>query len=421
MWAGTNSLVQIKIIGDQGATQLQKLDNWGDDNERGDKCKYSFEDRNIGKIEYISLFLDKTIGIADYWYVDYVKVKKHDHNGKSPNCEATFPLFAWITDDHETILTVSTNKSIIPQKDTKIRQVGRAQQTKKDLIGWHHSLKGFFGFAATRPRYDYDSLNWNFKYHDDQDRNFYRRFDASLMNANLHHFLSLFQSFDSLDSFTKASGTLSKSNYQWMKKDVWKTDAEFGRQILDGCNPYTIRKCFKLPDNFPLKGSTVQNLMCRGVSLELEMQAGNIYIINYDVLHGVSTGSYQGQKLHLPSPICLFYVTIDKNKAQELVPIAIQLGQIPGKDNAIWTPNDEPLDWLFAKMWFKNADVHIQHLTMNSAGTHMFLEPFAVAMHRCLPPVHPIYKLLREHLQYVVGTNTIARETLLCKVCYIVG
>ena len=114
MWAGTNSLVQIKIIGDQGATQLQKLDNWGDDNERGDKCKYSFEDRNIGKIEYISLFLDKTIGIADYWYVDYVKVKKHDYNGKSPNYEAIFPLFAWITDDHETILTVSTNKSIIP-------------------------------------------------------------------------------------------------------------------------------------------------------------------------------------------------------------------------------------------------------------------------------------------------------------------
>ena len=414
MWAGTNSLVQIKIIGDQGATQLQKLDNWGDDNERGDKCKYSFHDKNIGNIEYISLFLDKTVGIADYWYVDYVRIKKFDQDGKPMNCDIHFPFFSWITEDHETILTVSTNKTVIPQKDTKVRQVARAHQTKKDLIGWHHSLKGFFGFTATKPRYEYENLNWNFKYHDDQDRNFYRRFDTSLRNANLHHFLSLFQSFDTLDAFVKASGNLSKVNYQWLKRDVWKSDAEFGRQILNGSNPYTIRRCYGLPPNFQLKNSMVQNLLCRGISLELEMQAGNVYIIDYGILQDISTGSYQGQKLNLPSPICLFYVSIDKKKVQELVPIAIQLGQNP--DCPIWTPNDEPLDWLLAKMWFKNADIHIQYLMMNSAGIHMFLEPFAIAMYRCLPAVHPIYKLLREHLQYVVGTNTIARETLLCKV-----
>ena len=94
MWAGTNSLVQIKIIGDQGATKLQKLDNWGDDNERGDKCKYSFFDKNIGNIEYISLFLDKTVKIADYWYVDFIKIKKIDLDGKSMNSVSHFPFFA---------------------------------------------------------------------------------------------------------------------------------------------------------------------------------------------------------------------------------------------------------------------------------------------------------------------------------------
>merc|ERR1719189_262277 len=36
-------------------------------------------------------------------------------------------------------------------------------------------------------------------------------------------------------------------------------------------------------------------------------------------------------------------------------------------------------------------------------------------MHRCLPHSHPVHKLLKEHLQFVIGTNTVARETLICK------
>ena len=35
-----------------------------------------------------------------------------------------------------------------------------------------------------------------------------------------------------------------------------------------------------------------------------------------------------------------------------LVPIAIQLGQKHGPDFPIWTPKDEPLDWLLAKVCF---------------------------------------------------------------------
>ena len=33
-----------------------------------------------------------------------------------------------------------------------------------------------------------------------------------------------------------------------------------------------------------------------------------------------------------------------------MVPIAIQLGQNPGPLFPIWTPKDEPLDWLLAKV-----------------------------------------------------------------------
>ena len=416
MWAGTNSLVQIKIIGDMGVTKLQNLDNWGDDNERGDKCRYSFDDINVGNIQYVSLFLDKTMGVQDYWYVDYVKVAKMDRDGKSGKVFLKFPIFSWITENHETIISITTNKTVIPQKDTVLRRVARTQQTKKDLLHWQHSLQGFFGFTCTKPSFTYDSLDWNFKYHDEQDRNFYRRFDVSIRNGNLQQFLSLFKSFDSLDDFSKASGCLGKRNYDWMRKDIWKSDVEFGRQILNGANPYTIKRCDYLPTNFPLTTSMVKSILCRGMTLEQEIDAGHIFIIDYKILQGISTGQYNDQKVNLASPICLLYIRTNLKKEEQLVPIAIQLGQTPGKDCPIWTPNDKPLDWLLAKMWFKNADLHIQYLMMNSAGIHMFLEPFAIAMHRCLPPVHPVYKLLAEHLRFAIGTNTISRETLLCKV-----
>ena len=41
------------------------------------------------------------------------------------------------------------------------------------------------------------------------------------------------------------------------------------------------------------------------------------------------------------------------------------------------------------------------------------MEPFCVALFRCLPKAHPIYKLLRPHLQTVCAINTDARNSLI--------
>ena len=407
MWAGTNSTVQIILTGDLAVTKMHELDGWGDDHERGDTCKFSFKDINIGTMAYICLFLDKTADITDYWYVDYVRVKWKGKRNEKIN--HMFPIYAWITEDHEKIIFISSNKTSIPNIDTEIRKIARIHQTKKDVLHWYHCLGGFYGFAeAGSTAFDYESLDWNLKYHDSQDRDFYGRFDASVRNGNLQEFLSIFRSFDKLEDFRKVTGTLNSPDYVWLKHDQWKTDVEFGRQTLNGVNPLTIRKCVKLPSNFPLTNFTLPYL-------DKELEAGNIYIIDYRILNDVSTGTYGKTNIKLAAPICLFHVQ-STGATSHLVPIAIQLGQDPGKDCPIWTPNDKPLDWLLAKMWFKNADVQIQHITNNTARLHMFLEPFAIAMYRCLPPVHPLYKLLKEHLQFAIGTNTIARGTLLSKV-----
>ena len=48
----------------------------------------------------------------------------------------------------------------------------------------------------------------------------------------------------------------------------------------------------------------------------------------------------------------LFYV----RGSGDIVPIAIQFHQEPSETNPIWTPNDSELDWIYAKMWLRNAD-----------------------------------------------------------------
>ena len=152
------------------------------------------------------------------------------------------------------------------------------------------------------------------------------------------------------------------------------------------------------------------------------MENGNIYIINHKILEGISTGYYpygsgpeKGTKLEMASPICLLYHGTD----DELRPIAIQLGQSPGDAFPIWTPNDKENDWLLAKMWFRHADYQVHQMKSHLALTHLIIEPIAVAMFRCLMPCHPVHKLLREHLQFVIAINVIGRANLIGSVSYI--
>ena len=48
--------------------------------------------------------------------------------------------------------------------------------------------------------------------------------------------------------------------------------------------------------------------------------------------------------------------------------------------------------------------VQVAQVSTHLAYTHFFIEPFAVAMHRCLLPVHPIHKMLKEHLRFIISS-----------------
>lgn len=49
----------------------------------------------------------------------------------------------------------------------------------------------------------------------------------------------------------------------------------------------------------------------------------------------------------------------------DIVPIAIQFHQVPSETNPIWTPNDTEMDWIYAKMWLRNADTQWHQVSIS--------------------------------------------------------
>ncbi|XP_077057678.1 polyunsaturated fatty acid 5-lipoxygenase-like [Siphateles boraxobius] len=186
----------------------------------------------------------------------------------------------------------------------------------------------------------------------------------------------------------------------------WSKDYMFGYQFLNGCNPVMIRKCMAIPVKFPVTHEMVEGFLKKGVTLQEELMAGNIFIVDYEILNGVPASSDQ---VFLTAPICLLY----KNRFDQIVPIAIQLSQNPGGKSPIFLPSDNEYDWMLAKMWVKSADFIVHQLVTHLLKTHLISEVFEMAMHRQLPAVHPVYKLLKPHVRFTIAINAVAREKLI--------
>uniref|UniRef100_A0A8C5M7T9 Uncharacterized protein n=1 Tax=Leptobrachium leishanense TaxID=445787 RepID=A0A8C5M7T9_9ANUR len=189
----------------------------------------------------------------------------------------------------------------------------------------------------------------------------------------------------------------------------WKEDAFFGYQFLNGVNPVKIRKCFQTPENFPVDDEMVASSLGTSTSLQNEIQKGKVFFTDYKILQGLQTNTINGQKQYLAAPLCLLW----KNPQDDIVPIAIQLGQTPGEDNPIFLPSDSEWDWTLAKMWVRNAEFHVHEDISHLLYTHQFAEVFYVATTRQLPMGHPVHKLLIHHFHYTLFINVLGRQALI--------
>jgi len=418
-YSGTDNSVYIVITGSNGKTSKQLLDKFFvNDHETGESNTYSFEDEDVGSIEYVTISNEYNL-ISDDWYVDYIKVRKEGEFGA--HSSATFPVYRWVTDHNCKKFVVLTNQTKLPQKEDSVRKEVREELIKNGSIQWDKEdmkFKELPGFINVDPEHKVEFMDRNFAFPEGKIADFKNRKVFSRLNEFYEVIAGKLNPIDNFEEFSNVTHLLGDHKFEdygayegrsgeWM--DEWKTDEEFGRQMLNGPNPIEVRRVKELPSNFPVTDKILEGLLQRGLTLAQEIEAGNMFIINHEFLVGIHCGKYQGEQLHLPAPICLLYLRPD----DQLVPVAIQHGQQPGKEFPIWTPKDKEDDWTLAKMWFKNGDIQVSQIRTHLFYGHLISETFVIALYRNLSQCHPVFKLMREHFEFVLCNNVLARAGLI--------
>ena len=86
-------------------------------------------------------------------------------------------------------------------------------------------------------------------------------------NIGLSKIFEIWESWDSLDDFRNLITPVIDSSLP-DAAEYWRDDVWVGSQFLNGSNPEVIKKCEKLPENFPVKNEMVDMLLDRGYDLK---------------------------------------------------------------------------------------------------------------------------------------------------------
>ncbi|XP_030059340.1 arachidonate 5-lipoxygenase [Microcaecilia unicolor] len=404
-FAGTDDYIYITLEGSQGCSEKNLLDKpLYNDFERGAIDSYDVTvSEDLGEIYLVKIEKYK-YWYEDDWYCKSITVK-------TPYGDyLEFPCYRWITTNKELILRDGRAKLSRDDKIQILKQHRRNELVERQKLfrwkEWHP------GFPLSIDAHSHSDLPRDIQFDSEKGVDFILNYTKAIENLCVNRFMHMFQSSwsdfaDFEQIFVRISNTISEYVMQH-----WQEDFMFGYQFLNGCNPVLIKKCKEIPQNFPVTTEMVDCSLERNLSLEEEIQQGNIFIVDYELLDGISANATDPCTIqYLAAPICLLY----KNMENKIVPIAIQINQKPGPNNPIFLPSDAKYDWLLAKIWVRSSDFHIHQTITHLLRTHLTSEVFGIAMYRHLPAVHPLFKLLVPHARFTIAINTKAREQLICE------
>eukprot|EP00066_Takifugu_rubripes_P007136 XP_003972437.1 PREDICTED: hydroperoxide isomerase ALOXE3-like [Takifugu rubripes] len=402
--ATTFNNVFIKLVGEDGESERKWLINFKGAAAfmKGMVSKFTVHcSESIGKLVLIEL--DKQgllIFPEDSWFPSKVEVK-------SPEGDVyVFPIYRWIDDNQVhrfregTALRVFEDTHLLGRHSRERELKEREEDYRWDVYaeGIPHIMK------ADGPL----SLPAEVRFSFTKTTEFFFTATAGLTELQLKGLDDCEENWPDIDSIDRVF-CCKKTDISEYVQDHWKEDSFFGYQFLNAVNPTMIRRCSALPGNLPVTDEMV--FSCGQFRLEEEMQKGNIFLCDYKSLDGIKANTINGKQQYLMAPLVLLHKTPD----DKLMPIAIQLKQIPAGDNPIFFPSDSEYDWLTAKIFVRSAEFSEHQLNAHLLRTHLLAEVFAVSLLRNVPMVHPLYKLLIPHTRYTLQINYLARRRLIAE------
>ncbi|CAI9778905.1 unnamed protein product [Fraxinus pennsylvanica] len=212
-------------------------------------------------------------------------------------------------------------------------------------------------------------------------------------------------------------------------KTAWRTDEEFGREMIAGVNPVIIRRLEEFPpaskldpkvygnQNSSMTREQIEKNMS-GLTVEEAIADNKLFILDYhDVLipylrkiNTTTTQTYASRTVLL----------LQDNGT--LKPLAIELSReqpdinIHDPISQVFTLSEHGIEnskWQLAKAYVAVNDSGYHQLISHWLNTHAVIEPFVIATNRQLSVLHPIYKLLQPHFRDTMNINALARHTLI--------
>ncbi|XP_019646486.1 PREDICTED: allene oxide synthase-lipoxygenase protein-like [Branchiostoma belcheri] len=303
----------------------------------GNSQVFSMTAADVGEVLMVTMYNEG----GQAWFVESIVVEEV-RRGRSTE----FPAHRWITD----MVMIRRGKAALlwtREEDVLLGQRLFEMQERRKQFSWRHSDTGFPGRLAASNAQD---LPPDVRPSESMLQKLSGISDKLTLPKNI---LSCLWEKDKMENFVEFKKMVPEDVYNRHRliKHL-KSDAEFGRQFLDGFNPLALRRCRQLPEAFEKKTDEIEKQLTGGKSLLEEIEAGRVYVADYAALAGLR-GNISGRDVfHLAAPTALFHLTA----AGDMLPLAIQLYQKPGPHTTVWTPADPQCDWMLAKMFLRNAD-----------------------------------------------------------------
>ena len=294
----------------------------------------------------------------------------------------------------------------LPQDDSLITQQERQQQLEQTRQEYQIALRLPTSVrVATLPQQEALSQGYN------NNRNIL----IEKVAANQQAFFQNPQAFLSLEDYEAVFPVLPLPDIA----KTFRNDATFAQQRVSGPNPMELTNVlaldYPLTQKLQITDEMFQTVLrsVRGRRLVRETlksatENGSLFVTDYAVLDSDTVTPNQNK--FLTAPIALYFADRIRGKWQ-LIPIAIQLGQVPGV-SLLCTPLDG-VDWTLAKMITQMADVYTHELVRHLGQTHLALEPIALATVRELAARHPVNVLLKPHFEFTMAINARGDEVLI--------
>lgn len=212
-------------------------------------------------------------------------------------------------------------------------------------------------------------------------------------------------------------------------KFAWRTDEEFGREMLAGVNPVIIRRLEEFPPTSKLDPETYGNHKSsitsahikknlEGLTVDQALNSNKLFILDHHDMLMPYLNRINETSTKIYATRTLLFLKEDGT----LKPIAIELslpdprGEEHGAVNQVYTPAEHGVQgsiWQLAKAYAAVNDSGVHQLISHFLNTHAVIEPFVIATNRQLSVMHPIHKLLSPHYRDTMNINALARHILI--------